>query len=295
MSPKPRVSKSFDPFRILTADERTRHLDAYGRFLRERDGECDTEAFTLSKREAFFRDLEAKPVRWQGDLDETGYYEHMRRTASPPLSPRTVFLVAAAKGNISEAYGVEIELNAFRRRPRRKANWLYLNLMVEERYHSRILDEICRSCGVEPERLIPDWLQRLMIHAMMYLPDRMRWIPIFAGEVLGSEVFKLLRDRVDLFSEEPEVEGRVRALLREIWIDEVYHVAYLRAKIGPIGIRIARLLMPLFTMSIFATVPQGHRIGLTRKGMLERLRGGIEMPPEIDWMQPDSVSKEATA
>ena len=290
MNPRARAPRTFDPFRVLTPAERTRHLDAYLRFLHERDGERDTERFTLSKREAFFRDLDAKPVRWQGEIDETGFYQHMRGTGSPPLSPRTVFLVAAAKSNLGEAYGVEVELDAYSRRPHRSDDPLYLHLMFEENYHTRILDELCRSCGVEPERTLPPWPTRMVIHAMMYLPDRIRWILILAGEVLGSEVFKLLRERIGVFSEEPEVEERVGALLREIWIDEVFHVAYLRAKVGPIGIRLARWLLPLITVSVFNGVPQGHRLGLTRKAVLERIRGGIEIPPDNDWMQRDPVS-----
>jgi hypothetical protein len=287
-NPKPPALKTFDPFRILTRAERARHLEDYLRFLHGRDGECDTEAFTLSRREAFVRDVEAKPVRWQGDIDETGFFQHMRGTGSPSLSERTVFLVAAAKSNIGEAYGVHVELDAFRRRASRGEDPLYLHLMFEERYHTWILDELCRSCGIEPERQIPEWLPRKVIHAMMFWPDRIRWILIFAGEVLGSEVFKLLRERVELFCEEPEVEARVNSLLREIWIDEVFHVAYLRAKLGPIGIRIARLLLPLVAISVFKIVPQGERIGLTRQAVLERIRTtGIEIPPGIDWMQPD--------
>jgi hypothetical protein len=281
----------FNPFRVLTSEDRNLHLDAYLRFLRERDGEPDMDAFTLSRREAFFRDLDAKPVRWKGYFDEGGFLQHMRGTGSPPLSPRTAFVVAAAKSNIGESYGVEVELAAFRRQPKRTADPLYLHLMLEEGYHTRILDELCRCCGVEPERQRPDWMQRQVIHAMMFWPNRLRWILIFAGEVLGSEVFKLLRERVEVFAEEPEAEARLDYLLNEIWIDEVFHVAYLRAKLGPIGIRVARLLLPLIAIAVFRMVPQGFRIGLTRRAVLDRIRRtGIEIPPGMKWMKSDPIS-----
>jgi len=291
MSTKRPVVRRFDPFRILTRDERTRHLDEYLRFLHERDGERDTEAFTLARREAFFRDIEAKPIRWKGFFDKTAFYQHLRDQARPEVDPRAVVLLSAAKANLGEQYGVEVELDAFRRRPYRATeNALYLHLMFEERYHTRILAEICRTCGVESEKLPPSGFLRTMIHAMMYLPDRIRWIPIFAGEVLGSEVFNVLRDSADHFSAEPEVEARVRWLFTEIWIDEVFHAAYLRAKLGPIGIRIARLLLPLITISLFRHVPQGHKIGLTRRAVFARLRRGIEIPPGMDWMANDPSS-----
>jgi hypothetical protein len=288
MTPRSQVPRTFDPFRVLTPEERTGHLDEYLRFLHDRDGERDTETFALAKRESFFRDLEAKPVRWQGDLDETGFYQHLREEALPDVEPRTVLLVAAAKANRGEAYGVEIELDSFRTRSHRATeNPLYLHLMFEERYHTRILVEACRTCGVEPEKLIPHGFERFMIHLMMYLPDRLRWIPILAGEVLGTEVFNVLRQNVHHFSSEPEVEDRLRMLFTEIWTDEVGHAAYLRAKVGPIGIRIARLLVPLLTGSLLRAVPQGYKIGLTRKIILSRLRRGIEMPPAFEWMAPE--------
>jgi hypothetical protein len=126
-----------------------------------------------------------------------------------------------------------------------------------------------------------------MIHLMMYLPERIRWVPILAGEVLGSEVFKLLREGADMFEEQPEVAERLRSLLTEVWIDEVFHVAYLRAKIGRWGLRAARLLLPIVAWSVMRDVPQLHRLGWTRKSVLERIRRGIEIPPGIDWMAPD--------
>ena len=280
--------RTFDPYRILSRAEREQHLVAYQRFLEERDGYCDTDTFQLSRREAFFRDIEAKPVRWSGDIDEAGFHQHMHELAKPEVDARTVMLVAAGKANRGESYGVEIELDSFSRRTYRATESpLYLHLMFEERYHTRILAETCRTCGVEPVRnLRPGRLERLMIHAMMYLPDRLRWIPIFAGEILGTEVFGVLRENVSLYAAEPEVEERLRLLLTDIRTDEVGHTAYLRAKVGPIGIRIVRWLVPFFTFALLRSVPQGEKIGLTRATILQRLRRGIELPRELDWIAP---------
>jgi hypothetical protein len=291
MTPQP-SRRTLDPYRILSPAEREQHLHAYQRFLNERDGELDLETFQLSKREAFFRDIGAKPVRWSGAIDEEGFYQHMRESAQPDLEPRTMMLVSAAKANRGESYGVGIELESFRRRAHPAAeNPLYLHLMFEERYHTRIMAEACRTCGIEPiQNLEPGGLERIMIHAMMYLPDRIRWIAIFAGEIVGTEVFNVLRENVHLYSAEPEVEERLRLLLTEIWTDEVGHVAYLRAKVGPIGIRIARRLVPLLTSALLRAVPQGGKIGLSCEKVLARLRGGIEVPPAMDWIAPDPVT-----
>ena len=286
-----RNANSFDPFRALDAAERAKHLEGYQRFLDARDGEPEPRDRVLPQRESWFDDLDAKPVEWEGDRDLDGFYQHLRGTGSPELDERTVWLVAAAKANVGEAYGVEVELERFFRDPKtvERADRLYVHLMLEEHYHTRILGELCRTCGVEAERRLPAKVQRAMIHLMMYLPERVRWIPILAGEVLGSEVFKLLREGGQYFSAQPEVQARIEALLEEIWVDEVFHVAYLRAKLGPWGCRLARWMLPLVAWSVMRDVPQLHRLGWTRKAVLQRIRRGIELPPGIDWMEPDPV------
>jgi hypothetical protein len=287
----PATGRSFDPFRALSSEERSRHLRDYKSFLEARDGEPDTEQLRLPHREARFRELDAKPVEWTGDADLDGFYQHLRDTARPEIDMRTVWLVATAKANIGESYGVEIEMRKFTAAPEaaRNADRLYLHLMLEEHYHTRILEELCRTCGVQAERRLPSRIQRMVIHFMMYLPERVRWVPILAGEVLGSEVFKLLREGAGVFSAQPEVEERVRSLLEEIWVDEVFHVAYLRAKLGPLGCSAALLLLPLLAWSVMRDVPQLQRLGWTRKTVLDRLRRGIELPPGIDWMPADPV------
>ena len=97
-------------------------------------------------------------MRWSGDIDEVGFYQHMYEQAQPDIEPRTVMLVSAAKANRGESYGVDLELKSFRTHSYRATeNPLYLSLMFEERYHTRILAEICRTCGIEPVRnLRPD-------------------------------------------------------------------------------------------------------------------------------------------
>jgi hypothetical protein len=100
-------------------------------------------------------------------------------------------------------------------------------------------------------------------------------------------VFNVLRSATRHFSEEPEVESRLRELLTEIWIDEVFHVAYLRAKLNPPGIRIARRLVPLVAATVFPTLPKSGKIGLGARAVLANLRRGIEMPPDVHWMPGD--------
>jgi hypothetical protein len=282
---------TFDPFAVLSAEERERHLSAYGRFLAERDGEPDVERRILPRREAWLAELEKKPVVWHGEVDGDGFASQQRGERTGPLDARTVWLVAIAKSNEGERYGVEIELARFygpdAAKERANADRLYLHLMLEEHYHTKILLEACRSCGlsVTPQR--PPWTQRWLIHGMQYLPERLRWIPVLAGEVLGTAVFRRLYDSCHLFAEEPEVEARLRELLGEIALDEALHVAYLRARLGPVAVRIARWLLPLVAASVTRGVPQLTALGCSPRELLADLRAGLEIPPGVDWIAPD--------
>ena len=288
--------RSFDPFAVLTHEERERHLSAYGRFLAERDGEPDVERRVLPRREAWFAELESKPVAWRGEIDREGFSLQQRGERSAPLDARTVWLVAIAKANEGERYGVDIELDRFygpeAAEERAKADRLYLHLMLEEHYHTKILLEACRACGlsVTPQR--PPWTQRWLIHGMQYLPERLRWIPVLAGEVLGTAVFHRLRDACHLFAEEPDVEARLRELLGEIALDEALHVAYLRARLGPVSVRVARWLLPIVAASVTRGVPQLAALGCTPRELLEDLRAGLEIPPGVDWLEQDARSAE---
>lgn len=289
MSPIP--IRRFDPFRILSPAERRAHLDAYRRFLEERDGAADLAARTLSRREAFFRDLERKPVRWEGDVDRYGFFAHFFAARRPGIDARTLWLVAIAKANEGESYGVDLELEAFLARGQENVDPIELYLMLEEQYHSRILVEACRTCGLDLQLQPPRWGQRGMIYLIRYLPERLRWIPVLCGEVLGSVVFQILRESCHVFSEQPEVEARLHALLTEIWTDELGHVAFLRARLGPWAVRAARALAPLVATALMKDVPQLRQLGCDRRELLGRLRAGLELPPEMAWMEVDGPDR----
>lgn len=280
----------FDAFRALSAEERRRHLDGYLDYLRARDGELDLAGRRLSLRESYFEDLARKPVEWAGDVHHDGFFQHFLGAGTPEIDARTVWLVAVAKANESENYGVELEIERFLGRGPERADLRELYLILEELYHTRILVEACRTCGLDLSLRKPPWHRRWMIRLIYYLPEGVRWIPVLCGETLACAVLKLLRDRCDLFSEQPEVEERLRSLLTEIWVDEVFHVAFLRARLAPWALRLSRLLVPLVARSLMSDVPQLRKLGCGLGELIARARSGTEIPPGADWMQPDPRS-----
>ena len=281
----------FDPFRVLPAEERRRHLDAYRSYLEARNGEIDLPRRSLSRRELYFRQIERRPVAWRGAVDRDGFQRWLAGAGRPALDPRMLFLVVVGKVNESERYGIDLELERFEKRQEHLADLSQLYVFLEEGYHSRILVELCRTCGVELELRKPPWSTRWLISLIRYLPERVRWIPVLCGEVVGCAVFRLLMDHCHLFAEQPEVEERVRALLGEIWLDEALHVAFVRARLGPLAIRLSRLMLPLVARSLTQHVPALAALGLPRAGLLAGVRAGVEMPPQTEWIEPASAPR----
>ena len=137
-----------------------------------------TGAFTLSKREAFFSDLEAKPVRCR-DFDE-GFFSTAGRCAA--AIARTVFALGRRK--TGEQYGGEVELEASVEGRTTQEKPLYSTGCSK----SAITPHPRRVCGLRRRADANAFGFSDDDPRVMYLP-RIRWIPS-SGEVLGSEVFK---------------------------------------------------------------------------------------------------------
>jgi hypothetical protein len=283
LRPAPR---RLDPFRVLDEDERRRHLAAYARVLEERNGAIDLPSRTLSHREAHLRELESTPIHFRGEIDREAFLQRFFGTGSPPIDARTLWLVAIAKANEGESYGVDQELKRLVARGSEGMDACMLHVFLEEQYHGRILREACRTCGIDVEFQPPGWRSRLFIGAIYHFPDPARWALILAGEVLGTTVFKLLLDNCRLFASQPAVEERLRFLVSEIWRDEALHVAFLRTLLGPTALRASRRLLPLAVWHVMAEVPQLVELGCDDRELLARMRQGLEIPPGLEWIEP---------
>jgi hypothetical protein len=79
----------------------------YLAFLAERDGEPDLLRRTLSRREAFFDRLAREPVRAAVTIDRGTYLRNLaRRRPEADLDDRMLWLLATAKANQAERFGV---------------------------------------------------------------------------------------------------------------------------------------------------------------------------------------------
>jgi hypothetical protein len=85
----------------------TQGIARYQEFLVARDGDADLLRHRLSKRELFFDNLERNPVRSYAPIDRAAYFRNIaKRRSEPGLEPRMLFIVATAKVNQAERFGV---------------------------------------------------------------------------------------------------------------------------------------------------------------------------------------------
>lgn len=291
-------SRSFDPYRVLNDAERAEFIESYRQFLLERDGRADAAARKLERRELRMREMEDAPVAWDGALDENAFTRCLAGEQGIAIDARTEWAVAAAKANEGESYGVEIELSRYARDgmlPGLTAPDVLLSIYMQESYHCRILVELCRACGLRFTPSVPAWTNRALVGLIGRLPPVLRWIPVMAGETVGAAVFRILYERVDLFDGHPEVQQRMRRLLREIWLDEVLHVAFLRTQIGALGLLAVRALVPIVASSVFAGLQPLAQIGVTPREIRAALERGLRMPDEVDWLEAPGASASLEA
>jgi hypothetical protein len=245
-----------DLFRPLPASERLAFHDRYLQYLEQRDGTLDYATHTLSRRELDRARFARDPVRWQGTVDADGFRRSQgRRVPEPGLPPLVLWLLATAKANRGERFGVDrsFATGALGR----SADPCERYVETEEHYHTQILLEVVRLFGIEAEMPPPSVFLRATIEGMVRLPRELSLPLVYCGEIVGSVGFLLLLEvGRSLTAAQPAVQRRVEELFGQILVDEIGHVAYCRARLGTAGMLAARALLPLVSRALFSDVPE---------------------------------------
>ncbi len=210
-------------------------VPAYRAFLLRREGEADPLRCQLARRERFFAEFEAHRPRARWVADRETFLRNLRaRTPEPDLDRRMLWLLATAKLNQSERFGVGLgevygkDHDKFETEPER----LYVQL--QEHYHSRILADVVSMFGMPFPTLPPRFAMRATIRLFVALPHEWTLPLVGASEVVGCILFRALRDEgVRLFADDPPVAERIARLYDEILADEVGHVGFIAAKLSP--------------------------------------------------------------
>jgi hypothetical protein len=222
-------------------------IEGYRLFLARRDGDADLLHRRLANREEFFASLEADPVRSVRRIDRKVFQRNLRRRRPEPTLPREMlFLLATAKLNQAERFGVDLGETYGRIGGEDKPpEGVYLAL--EEHYHTRLLAYVLDIFGLPFQVVVPPFVMRQFVKMEVFLPERIGFPFVGAAEMAGCIMFdELRRVGVELFADEPAVAARIDRLYSEILTDELGHVGYCAARCTRGERVMMRWLYPVF-------------------------------------------------
>ena len=232
-------------------------IEGYREYLAERNGEADLLNRRLATREAFFADFEANPIVSRRTIDSDAFEQGLRnRRPAADLTPELAFLLATAKLNQAERFGVGLGetygLNSSADLPPER---VYLEL--EEHYHTRLLAYVLDIFGLPFRVVPPSYVMRQFVKINVFLPEGPSFPFVGAAEMAGCVLFDLVGQAgSQLFADEPEVAERITLLYNEILTDEIGHVGYCAARCSDKGRAIMRRLYPLFARLIARQTPE---------------------------------------
>jgi hypothetical protein len=253
-------------------------IEGYRNYLARRDGDADLLHRRLASREEFFESLEADPVRSERPIDREVFLRNLRRRRPEPgLDRATLFVLATAKLNQAERFGVDLgdtygRIGGADDAPER------VYLALEEHYHTRLLAYVLDIFDLPFQVVVPPFAMRQFVKMEVFLPERFGIAFVGAAEMAGCIMFdELRRVGVELFADEPDVAARIGRLYSEILTDEVGHVGYCAARCSTAERATMRWLYPLFGR-LFAR--QTAEISLlTDRG---KLRTRLDEPFDVD-------------
>ena len=126
---------------------RTKRIVRYREFLVARDTARQTSCATVcAKRAAFFDDLARRPVRSSAPVDRATYFRNMaRRRPEHGLEPRMLWILATAKANQAERFGVGLAELLGRVNADDSAR---VHVTLQETYHTRMLADVVAMFGL---------------------------------------------------------------------------------------------------------------------------------------------------
>ncbi|MDT5010411.1 MAG: hypothetical protein QOH57_2028 [Mycobacterium sp.] len=259
-------------------------IDGYRVYLERRDGEADLLNRRLASRDDFFGGLEADPVRSAHPIDRSVFMRNLRRRRPDPgLDHKMLFLLATAKLNQAERFGVGLgETYGFNSGDDTPPERVYMEL--EEHYHTRLLGYVLDMFGLPFQVVPPPLVMRQFVKINVFLPERLGFLFVGAAEMAGCVMFdELRRIGIELFADEPAVAARIGDLYSEILTDEIGHVGYCaarcsraeRAMMRRLYPRIARLLARQTLEISLLTDRAKLRARLDRPFDVEELTAGL--------------------
>ena len=228
-------------------------------YLKGRDGIPNLQSQRFDVREKFFDKIDSQPLQWQGQplIDQSTFdRNHALHRPERGLDEATLWALATAKANRGERYGVEYALKHAKPASVPEAD-PHAYVMIEEFYHTRILKDALATLGLRMEIAKPSLSARVLVRAMVRLPDDIADVVVLCGEIVGVAIFGLLLEKGrELFAAQPAVLGRIESLFAQILVDEVGHVHFVRSRLSPRGIAWAKRLLPVIGRGVLDDIPE---------------------------------------
>jgi hypothetical protein len=239
-------------------EEREQLIEAYGRYLVERDGAPGADGETLFLREQGMQRLRAQRVRYRGPADEAAFrhlYGGGRIEADTP--PELLLLSAFVKINSQEAFAVETI-----KRVKTELTPLEGRVLLQENYHTRLLLSATDLFELSvPERQRPLAALRVVVGVVARTPPGIMHTLALASEILGVANFlRLLRATRTTMRAHPELRDALEERVLEVCTDEAGHMSFNRLKVGAFGMAVARGLLPMLVAGFRHTTPELDRL-----------------------------------
>ncbi len=269
-----------DIFTPLSPTQKADFQRRYLAYLRGRDGEPQWQSHTFSVREAFYQELDRRPVRRTGApvvSQDVFTRHHERYRPGEKLDEATLWALCVAKTNRGERFGVEYahRIGTAERDGDPGNPMTYIG--IEEFYHTRILRDALRVIGLEMEMLDPTTGQQWLIKAMARLPKPMSLPLVLCGEICGVAFFHLLLHKArQLFADQPGPLARIEELFGQIMVDEVGHVHFARSQLDATGLGLAKRLLPLVARGLVDGMPEYYQLFGRERLMEEILRADVD-------------------
>ena len=246
-------------------------IEGYREYLAQRNGQPDLLNRRLARREVFFAEIEANPLRSRRAIDADAFERGMRsRRPAKDVTPELAFVLATAKLNQAERFGVGLgetygKNSAGDTLPER------VHMELEEHYHTRLLAYVLDIFGLPFRVTPPPFVMRQFVKLAVFIPERRSFAFVGASEMAGCAMFDLLGQAgAALFADEPEVADRIRLLYGEILTDEIGHVGYCAARCSAAGRSIMRLLYRPIARLFARQTPEILRV-VSRDALNQRL------------------------
>lgn len=191
--------------------------------------------------------LPGREVAFGGGFDGVAFNRNYEGLVDTDLTPEQLALLAFAKMNAGEAYGVEVMAVARAAQMARPEPIFQVEKVLghEETFHTQILVGALQHVpGLEVVGAWrPAWPLKLLILALAKFPPSMFHPVLLGAEISGVFTLHWLLGRLGtLFPDDPQVRESMEQRILEVLVDEVGHVAYNRICVGAGGLSAARYL-----------------------------------------------------